>query len=129
MAKTVVQHKQKHHSRPAHEDNTNRLSDLLMDLAFEDRTFAGPFAYYSNVPMKVFAGNVPSVPLSQMRTLVAAEDALLSSGHNRAGECALNLEQNVRLCAADAFNGGSDPSRLASCVAKHIESNKGCLGL
>ena len=35
---------------------------FLKDMAIEDASFAGPFAYYSNMPMKVFAGNENPVP-------------------------------------------------------------------
>jgi hypothetical protein len=35
----------------------------VMKAAAEDRSYAGPFAYESQVPFKVFAGDVPCVPL------------------------------------------------------------------
>lgn len=45
-----------------------------MKAATEDRSYAGPFAYDSQVPSKVFMGEVPCVPLP---TIV---DALEQSG-------------------------------------------------
>lgn len=54
-----------------------RASDQVLKDGLRDRSFAGLFAYTSNVPMKVFAGNEPAVPVS---VLVDALDAL-QSGH------------------------------------------------
>jgi len=48
-------------------------ADVVLKDALQDRSFAGLFAYSSNVPMKVFAGNEPAVPVS---VLVDALDAL-----------------------------------------------------
>ena len=38
-------------------------AQLVMKAAAEDRSYAGPFAYESQIPHKTFMGEVPCVPL------------------------------------------------------------------
>ena len=47
------------------------VSDIQTVLAEQPRTFAGLFAYDSNVPMKVFAGQTPCVPIPALLDMAA----------------------------------------------------------
>lgn len=84
--------------------------DVVLTDALQDRSFAGLFAYSSNVPMKVFAGNEPSVPVS---VLVDALDAM------QAGKAPKAAARNMQYAAA------ANPS---SCHASCMQSMQVCLG-
>ena len=79
-------------------------SDIVISDAIQDRSFAGLFAYSSNVPMKVFAGNEPTVPVS---VLVDALDAL--QGRNAPSGVARSMQY-----AAAAHPTGCQTSCLQS---------------
>ena len=51
--------------------------EFLAQQASEDVSFSGPFAYYSNTPMKVFAGSLESPPTA---VLIEALNRIQSGG-------------------------------------------------
>jgi hypothetical protein len=56
------------------------MTDTVLGDAIKYRSFAGMFPYSCNAPMKIFAGNEPSVPVSVM---VDALDAMQRGGASR----------------------------------------------
>jgi hypothetical protein len=80
-------------------------ADVVLKDAMQDRSFAGLFAYSSNVPMKVFAGNEPSVPVS---VLVDALDTL------QGGSAPKGAAQAMQYAASAQLSGCQ-----ASCMAQH----------
>ena len=49
--------------------------DSLVAMSAADRSYAGPFAYDSQIPMKVFNGNVPCVPLPYIVDAIESQNA------------------------------------------------------
>ena len=76
-----------------------------------DNSFAGRFAYDSNVPMKVFAGNIPSIPSTDLSRIL---DIQFVDGIDSVGVppvCANRCQQTFDACIR---NPDSD---YASCRA------------
>jgi hypothetical protein len=95
-------------------------ADVVLKDAIQDRSFAGLFAYSSNVPMKVFAGNEPAVPVS---VLVDALDTLQGGSAPKGAAQAMQYAASAQLsscqksCLAQHEACMSDGSQPASCVA------------
>lgn len=101
--------------------------NLLMD-ALQDRSFAGLFAYSSNVPMKVFAGQEPTVPVS---ALVDALDALQGGSAPKGAVRAMHDAASAQLsgcqkaclnqheaCMAGGGNPGGCSSSAQACASR-----------
>lgn len=63
-------------------------ADVVLTDAMQDRSFAGLFPYSNNGPMKVFAGNEPSVPVS---VLVDALDSLQAGSGSKGAAKAMHV--------------------------------------
>jgi hypothetical protein len=55
----------------------NKMAQYLLEQTLQNRSFAGPFAYSNNAAQKVFAGSIPSVPVTVMMETLAR----MQSGH------------------------------------------------
>lgn len=108
--------------------------------ASEDPSFAGPFAYYSNVPMKVFAGNLASPPTA---VLIEALNRIQSGGAK--GENLMGVGKALEMdCGAceSACNAGFNTclgpdnriideisyGRHMDCQSAHQSCNLVCAG-
>jgi hypothetical protein len=102
----------------------------LKAFATADPSFAGPGAYYSNVPMKVFMGSEPPLPLE---VAAAALDSL-QSGKASPGQIAqvkqgLQPHQASASCLAEAAkacavyqvgaSGDAADSQYQMCMQQH----------
>jgi hypothetical protein len=103
--------------------------------ATKDRNFAGPWAYYSNVPMKVFAGNEAAVPTSFMIEALAQ----MQAGKARSQDvyaASNTLDVQLPVCRQDCAAGyqscvGSDGPlefnpNLVSCNAGYEACSATC---
>ena len=96
------------------------VADILIKDGMQDRSFAGLFAYSSNVPMKVFAGNEPTVPVS---ALVDALDMLQSGSAPKGAAKAMQYAASPQLsdcqktCLAQHQTCMSSGSNPGSCVS------------
>lgn len=86
-----------------------KMTDVVLQDATRDRSFAGLFPYASNVPMKVFAGNEPSVPVS---VLVDALDEMQGGGASQGTQAAAQ----ARLAP-----------QLSACMAQCQKQHESCL--
>jgi hypothetical protein len=95
-------------------------SDIVLNDALQDRSFAGLFAYSSNAPMKVFAGHDPAVPVS---VLVEALDTLQGGCAPKGAAPAMHHAASAQLkscqksCLTQHETCMSSNNTPASCVA------------
>jgi hypothetical protein len=109
---------------------TSAADVVLMD-GLRDRSFAGLFAYSSNVPMKIFAGNEPSVPVS---VLIDALDTLQGGQASKGGAAQMHgaASAHIHHCQADCMLEHSTCMMTAgvggaqSCVAITQACNSNC---
>lgn len=102
-------------------------ADVVLRDALQNRSFAGLFPYASNVPMKVFAGNEPAVPVS---VLVDALDTLQAgqaprgaakqmqyAAAVRPSECHTACHRSLEMCMQNGGDQSSCMSSANSCAA------------
>jgi hypothetical protein len=102
----------------------------LKAFATADPTFAGPGAYYSNVPMKVFMGSEPPLPLEvAAKALDSLQSGKASPGHIAQVKQGLQPHQGSASCLAEAAKacskyqvgaaGGSSEGQYQTCMQQH----------
>lgn len=98
----------------------------LKAFATADPSFAGIGAYYSNVPMKVFMGNEPPLPLEvAAKALDSMQAGHAQPGHVGHAKKALQqdtcqkqcLEAAVAACSMPQQMGGAADSAYMQCMA------------
>jgi hypothetical protein len=96
-------------------------ADLVIRDARQSRSFAGLFAYSSNVPMKVFAGNEPCVPVS---VVVDALDTIQQGGASKheAAHMKKHMDPGMSACQEVCMQEHAHcmlaPSNAQACVSQ-----------
>ncbi len=98
------------------------MADTVLGDAIKYRSFAGLFPYSSNAPMKIFAGNEPSVPVSVM---VDALDAMQRGGASRDDQAVAksHLNHQPNACVAQCAIQHTSCVNLARGSTLNAESN------
>jgi hypothetical protein len=106
---------------------TRSAADVVTSAALADSSFAGPFAYYTNSPAKVFAGEMRPVPLEVMVEALEEMQAGHGAGQHAAamhgvlksqdGACEQACSKKFQQCA-DSHPGdyGVCVQQLAQCI-------------
>ena len=76
------------------------LQTRLQQMAFADRSFAGPFPYATNTPEKVFAGIEKPVPLAAVQEIIS--EGLVNGGGGGTSDAQIRRAVAPQLlCATD----------------------------
>jgi hypothetical protein len=81
------------------------MAKVLFDAAKKDPSFAGPFAYYTNRPMKNFLGEEPVPPVEQVIAALAAAE--LGSANTHHGKI---IKQHIQ--------PGGDMTKTQQCISE-----------
>ena len=83
------------------------MAEFLLEQLRQNRSFSGPFAYYSNTPMKIFAGDVASIPapivmdaLARMQSGNATEKHAYAMAHTLSTGDEKVCDRNFKDCCS-----------------------------
>ena len=109
------------------------LQTRLQQMAFADRSFAGPFPYATNTPEKVFAGIEKPVPLIAVQELIeenlgggggggSVSDAQIRKAVSPMIGCMGGCNEEFFKCVAGKAKSGLDGAVLSSCNASVLQN-------